>query len=400
MITPKADVAEQPGKTLRCLAGDLSAIFNIDGKHLDRYNARRPEVMQSLCDQLLLHDEIRIPTQDYLTAAGLVEAIGEQNLMELLESQKLRFARLRGAFGYLRGTGPDGRLIAFDNPDGRVASSAPIDRAIAAGLKTIEGKYRELKRLPELLVAASDELEMGQVVDATHRDAYADLMQTSLWRESYQWPNPDLLALPGVEEMQVRVIGPGLNIATDVVSCCLALGLINIELHLANLFDCTSTTTAMPVGDSIRFKLNKLTGGEQSTDRLWTFLDVTGVPDLSTPFLADKTHISKFIKLTDGRDAQAFRQWFHQNVDLTEKELIKAYIDALHDTPWIQQTGGRVLRMAASLGLGAFGLGWVVDAAASALDNFVVDKYARRRGAKFFIGQLRDFHGKLPAQKK
>lgn len=394
-------IPEKPLKTLRCLAGDLSAVFNIDGKHLDRYNARRPEVMQSLCDQLLLHDEVRIPTQDYLTAAGLIEAIGERNLIDLLESQKLRFVRLRGAFGYVRGTGPDGRLVAFNELAGRLASSAPIDRSIAAGLRVIEGKYRETKLLPAMLAAASDELEMAEVVDATHRDAYTDLMQTSHWNESYRLANPDLLALPGLKDMQFRVIGPGTNIQTNAVDCCLALGLINIELHLAQRFDCTSTTTAMPVGDSIDFKLNRMTGGDvQNSERLWSFLDVAGVPDVSTPLLADAAHISKFIKLTDGRDAHAFRQWFHQNAELSEKDLVKAYIDALHDTPWIQSGKGRALRMAASMGLGAIGLGWAIDAAASVLDNFVVDKYARRKGAKFFIGQLRDFHGKLPSALK
>lgn len=53
------------------------------------------------------------------------------------------------------------------------------------------------------------------------------------------------------------------------------------------------------------------------------------------------------------------------------------------------------MRMAVSLGLGAFGFGWIADATASVVDNFVVDKFVRGRGAKYFIEQLRNFSGRI-----
>jgi hypothetical protein len=122
---------------------------------------------------------------------------------------------------------------------------------------------------------------------------------------------------------------------------------------------------------------------------------VAGVPDISGPLLADKEEITKFLKLTRSRHAEVFRQWFHENAHLTEKDILKEYIDVLHQTPWIQGTSGRALRIVASLGLGALGLGWIVDAAASTIDHFVVDKFARGRGAKFFIEDLRKFSGRI-----
>jgi len=92
----------------KVLSGDLSATFNIDGRHLNRYLGRKTSIAKSLCDYLLLHDQILIPTQDYLTAAGLVRILGEHNVISLLEEGRLSFIRLRGAYGYVRGTGPDG----------------------------------------------------------------------------------------------------------------------------------------------------------------------------------------------------------------------------------------------------------------------------------------------------
>jgi hypothetical protein len=171
---------------------------------------------------------------------------------------------------------------------------------------------------------------------------------------------------------------------------------MNIELWLAREFDCISGMTGSPIGDCISLKLDRLVGEQASHQRLWDFLDIAGVPDVSKPLLDDQEEMAKFIDLTTTRDADAFRQWFHKNTELAEKELIKSYVDILHGTPWIQRPGGRVLRMVSSLGLGTLGLGFLVDATASMMDNFVLDKYARGKGAKFFIESLRKFNGRLP----
>ena len=380
-------------KMLKVLAGNLSATFNIDGLHLDRYVARQLTVVQSICDQLLLHDRILIPIQDYVTMAGLVRILGERNLLTLLAEERLAFVRMRGFFGYTQGTGPDGRLIGMVSPN--IANSVPALQSIEAALSLIQGEYAETKWLKNSVYACTTELELGTVVDAIHKDAYADLSQSSLWKPEYELANPDLLALPGMAKMQVRVIGPGTDVANDVVDACLALGLMNVELYLAKQFDCVSSASAAPIGDCISLKMPRLTGAQLREGQLWEFLDVTGVPDVAAPLLANRDEMAKFIKLTRGRDAEAFRRWFHENKNLSDKDLLKAYMDVLHDTPWVQGKTGKVLRMAASLGLGAVGFGLIADAATSVIDNFVVDKFVRARGAKFFIDDLRKFTGRL-----
>jgi len=382
--------------TLKVLDGRLSATFNIDGKHYQRYLNRRAAVVSALCDQLLLHDEIFVPTQDYFTAAALVRILGADNLIALLEEERIRFIRLRGFFGYVRGTAPEGRLVAMNSPGKLV--TAPLDQAIEKSLAAVQQQKNDHRRLIDLLLARSTQLELATVVDAIHRDAYADLSQASLWKDDYRLSNPDLIALPGVEEMGVRVLGPSSDISNNVVDACLALGLMNIELYLAKEFQCDSVSTGSPIGDCISLKLPRLLGeGGNSIDpqRLWSFLEVAGVPDISGALASDPTRLKDYMKLTRGRDAVAFRNWFHGKADLSEKELVKAYIEVLRETPWIQTGGGKVLRMIASLGLGAFGLGLAVDAAASTIDSFVVDEYVRGRGAKFFVERLAKFSGRL-----
>src|SRR5438046_3067644 len=73
-------------------------------------------------------------------------------------------------------------------------------------------------------------------------------------------------------------------------------------------------------GDCISLKVPRLMGRDPGHEGLWNFLDVAGVPDISGPLLADKEEMANFVKLTCGSDAEAFREWFHENAHLTEKE--------------------------------------------------------------------------------
>ena len=210
---------------LKVLAGDLSATFNLDGGHLNRYLRRQPTIIRSLCDQLLLHDQILIPTNDYLTAAGLICLLGEHNVISLLERDRLRFVRLQGVLGYMRGKGADGSLMTFSDPDQLRPQDSPIENSVMAALTNIRGQYTEEKKLFRLLVERSQNLQTSSLVDSIRLDAYADLQQTALWNESYRYSNPALLALPGVKPMTVKVLGPGIKVSRNMVDSLLALAL-------------------------------------------------------------------------------------------------------------------------------------------------------------------------------
>jgi len=279
----------------------------------------------------------------------------------------------------------------MQDPTGQKPFSAPIEQSIESGLNAIGVTYFDYKKLRDALFAASSELDYQEAVDATHRDAYADLSKTSLWKEEYRFTNPDLVALPGMKEMEVRVIGPNTDVSNNVIDCCLALGLMNIELWLMKQFDCVSCATGSPLGDCISLKMSRLNTDQIPRDKLWSFLDIAGVPDLAKQVRHDATLFAHFIKLSSSRDAEAFRRWFHENSQLPEREIAKAYIEVLQHLPLVQTTTGRAVRMAISLGLSAIGLGWAVDAGASAIDNFVIDKLVRGRGARFFIEKLKTF---------
>ncbi len=233
----------------KTLSTRLTALFNPDGGHLYRYLQRRPIITESLCEDLILHDQVLVPTQDFLTACGLILILGENNFIELLERDKLKFVRTRGIFGFVRGTGPDGGLAIFSDPNNQRPEDAPLEKSVNAGLKVIEERIKEKEKLHDTIVGNSFSIEWSAILESVRRESITDLKHTGLWKPAYEFTNPDLLALPGMEKMQVRVIGPGHDPRRNITDALLALVLYNSELYLAERFGCQNTSPFFPIGD-------------------------------------------------------------------------------------------------------------------------------------------------------
>ncbi len=383
---------------LKVLAGDLSATFNLDGLHGQRYVARRAVVAQSLCEQLILHDQVVIPTSDYLTAAGLVALFGERAVISLLESGQLKFIRLRGLFGYVRGEKADGSIASFGDPEGKRPQDSPIESSIAAGLEALQMSLLETEKLSKLLAENSHQMELSQVLSAVRDSAYSDLRKTRLWHDRYAFHRPGLLKLPGMKKMEVRVLGPDTNVTEDPVDALLALTLTNIELYLSQQFGCDSMSTGSPIGDCIDIKCSNLHRDHPARTRLWSFLEIADVPNLAAVTLADPAKFTDLLSLTNSRNANSFRQWFHQTAALSEKEVFTRYVDLLHDVPWAQTAPIKTLRYAITEMLDY--IEPVLGKAAGFADAFLVDRLLKGNSAKYFVEDLRGFSGKIGIRRR
>ena len=167
---------------------------------------------------------------------------------------------------------------------------------------------------------------------------------------------------------------------------------MNIELYLSETLGCASASTGSPIGDSISLKLPRLDREHPARSELWSFLEFAGVPDPSKLLMADMNRMAGLLKCTHSADAKEFRKWFHSNANLSEKEIVQAYIDLLHQVPWIQRAPARALRFAITTAAGVLP---VLGSAASVVDTFVVEKILSGRSPKFFIENLRKFSGQI-----
>jgi len=376
----------------KTLSTRLAALFNPDGGHLHRYLQRKPTITKSLCEDLILHDQVLVPTQDFLTACGLILLLGENNFIELLERDKLKFVRTPGVLGFVRGTGLDGGLAVFSDPNNQRPQDAPLEQSVDAGLSVIEDRIKEKRKLHDRIVESCSSIEWAAILEAVRRESITDLKHTALWKPEYELTNPDLLALPGMEEMQVRVIGPGHDPIRNVVDTFLALVLYNSELYLAEGYDCQNTSPFFPIGDLLDRKGRRLANDDRGAGKLWTLLEINGIPDLSSIDFAQGSTFSDLLKVCSSKNAETFRCWFQEKQNLSEKEVLAEYVGLLKQISWIERLPAKVLRFAVTTGFGFVpGLGHAV----SIFDTFVVDRLFRRRSPKFFIDDLTKVSGNL-----
>lgn len=382
---------------LKVLAGDLSATFNIDGQHGQRYLARKDAIAQSLCEQLMLHDQVIIPTSDYLTAAALIELLGETAVIQLLEADQLKFIRLRELFGYIQGDGKVGSLGVFGDPNKRRQQDSPIEESIYAGLSTVKPSVKESEKLAKLIAINSYPMEMSQVVSTIRDSTFADFRHSPLWRDRYAGKEPGTFRLPGSNKNTVTMLGPPTDPTTKPIDALLALTLSNIELYLSNQFSCVSMSTGSPVGDCLDLKSNQGKKDHPGRHHLWSFLEVASVPNLAAVTLADKSKFADILKLTHSRNAKVFKEWFHQNATLTDTEIKARYVDLLHEVPWAQTAPIKAIRFAVTnlLDLKFPALGKVTGT----LDSLLLDKILKGNSAKYFVDDLRTFSGKIGIKK-
>jgi hypothetical protein len=147
------------------------------------------------------------------------------------------------------------------------------------------------------------------------------------------------------------------------------------------------------VGDCIELKLSHLKHNHPARERLWSFLEVTNVPNLAAVTLSDPSKFSDLLKLTQNRNAKTFREWFHQTAPLSEKEVYARYIDLLHEVPWAQTAPVKALRFAISTGLDIADP--VLGKVAGVVDAFLLDRLLQGKSAKYFVEDLRTFSGKI-----
>jgi len=380
----------------KILSGHLSATFNIDGQHLERFLARKEIIIKSLFEELVLHNQVIIPTQDYLTACGLTLLLGERNLISLLESNSIRFLRLRGCFGYVRGIEKDGGLVVFMDPKQKRPQDSSIEESIEAGLSAIKSQISEKEKLKKLFEKQSDPLEISEVISQIKRDSYNDLKKSVLWREEYNYSDKDLLlALPGVKKMQVKVLGPNTDIENNIVDMLLALTLFNMELYLASRFECSSLETNSPLGSLIELKASRLLNQlnqSKMINNMWKLFEINNIPDLSRICDSDCITFSNFLKIIKSQNANDFRKWFHNNKDNDECVIIKEYVSLLKSIPKIQSFPLKTLRFVITSGLGLL---HPVGSVASFLDTFIIKKVLKGKSPKFFIDDLENFTKKI-----
>jgi len=382
-------VPEEPAWPPKRLAADLWAVFNF-GNPNDRYQKflkrGRPPIKQ-LIESFLLHPEVLVPTEDYLSLSVLVGTLGERAVIEMLDSGRLKFVRLRGSLAYI-GNGGGIQFYEIGDPDKPSPHCAPVNEAIAWALGGLNVPVKD-PALAKLAVRATREVAGTDISDAIRHETYMDVLNSPYLRNRFAIRNTNMERLAGIGPKGVRIYGgPDEPSSGDEIDTVLALGMVNVELRLADVVGASDVATASPVGQMLKAKVER-TAGREIADSFGELREIADIPDVGEAVLGQHVTVAEVLTLAASRDGAAFQDWFHKNCRTDALTTAREYARVLKEVPRVQAVPTKILRFLLTTAAGLIpGLGLVMGPAASGIDSFVLDRIARGSSPKYFIERL------------
>ncbi|MFA5168015.1 MAG: hypothetical protein WC530_05745 [Candidatus Omnitrophota bacterium] len=382
--------------------GDMWAYFNLDnpGRRYQAFVQNGHQRFSKFIDSLLLYDKAIIPTQDYVSLTALVGVLGEKTVIDLLESGDIKFARLKGAFGYIgNGGGIQSFVISKDEKHGlKLQPFGDETDAVPWALEILSPKPREIKLITKLVTKNVQTIEATTIAESIRHETYTDILNSPYLRNRFAIRNTHMDRLQGINPNQVRMCGgpDSPNTLGDEIDIVMEICSSNLELNLAQRTGCKDLSTTFKTGHFLKGKAERAPN-LKSVSSFLRLVEVGGVPDPSSYLLKlsqgdRQKRLAQLLKLKRSGKGKKFREWFHGNHDQNPDVIVQKYIEALGKIPWISSVPAKIMRFILTGGVGlaiAGPTGAAVGMAVGAADSFFLDDWLKGFSPKIFIDDLR-----------
>lgn len=372
-------------------AGDMWPIWNFGdpNKRYQSFLSTAKPSFQNFIDNIILYDEIVVPTDDFLSLAALVGVLGVQPVINLFDAGVVRMVRTREALGY---TGNGGGLISFgingSDQIPRIAFADPAQTIEWAldGLNSV--RKIEIIHLTERVLNGLQETSFEKEFQSFRKETYSDVMGSKYLRDKFEL-NGNLSNLTAIESAGVRIYGGVVDAQNpdDQISSLLKIAHTNLEMRLANLSGCSDISTRNPIGHVLMGKQERRRHSIQCG--AFEIKELAGVPDLGTQILQRPQDLNKLLELRSSKSGIAFRKWFHEIGADIEGNFTKAYVELLQEKHVLQSSFARTMRLIITGG-------WalvepVSGTTATVVDNFILNRFLDKKSPKFFLNNLKQF---------
>lgn len=360
-------------------------------------NACRAE----LGPQLLLYDQVVIPTTDFGILPILVAWLGMPVLLEAFECRSLKFARYASCLGY---AGNGNALSAFIVQRLGTLKFEWWQKAIWGSTQDALGEQlqnslpaiasTERNKLYDLTLQQTQDFSLSNddFMRSIATESYRDVMRTpelltemQKHYESQSHPEGvDLRWLPEVRADQLRVAG--IKAVRDPVDLLLRVGELNFQIRMATEFGEADLYTAEQTAPILKSKLQRSIPSNEVLDGFAKLLKLTSTPNVEAGIASGDITFSEVWAARSSKNGVAFRDWLRASHFTDAEDLAKAYIATMEDVPTVSSLPIKTLRFIATTA--ADGLLGVVT---SAIDSFFVEKWLGGYTPRLFIDEMRRF---------
>lgn len=375
-------------------ASNMWAVFNFDDTN-KRYQLLHKNVnnLKIFLENILLHDTIYIPTQDFLSLVYLIDVLGDQNVIELLTAEHIKFIRLKGALGYY-GNGSGIQPIHVKKPDKKTPAHfcAPIDETLKWALGGLYKSYDPI--IEKKVLETTLELASKNIVSEIKETTYTDILSTNYLRNIFAIRNKDLNHLHGIDPNQVKIYG-GKDFSEwkgSEVDLTLLLAHINLEIYLMKVSNCKDISSYNPIANIFQAKVNKYYKENLSHQSFLVLKEIENIPDIGEFILLDTNNLKNLLKLKKSKSGTDFRYWFHNNIHNESKSITIEYCKLLKEISIINKMPAKIIRfLITSLSSLIPIAGSIISPTFGIIDTFFLEKIsANKKSPIIFFNSIKD----------
>lgn len=354
-----------------------------------------------LADYLLMYDQIVIPTGNLQILSVLRFMLGDDILLELLETRIIVLTRFDQWFGYIGTAG----VIFFKVGDGPENMRAvpnlvtshflPLDQAIDAAFITmnppstleIRSKYKTL------LLDRTTQLATESLLEGVRAEAYRDIQDSPYLQTMLSIRNGgrSIDNLRGSKADTVTVFNPHVppeKNDSPEIRAVLRVVFENFLLGVGSKAEVSELTGDASTLSILQAKGQRLGYSPHGRSAFAQIQQVSGVPDLGLAFASKQLNARQIVDLRQSKHAQAFRDWLAAgNPASTAQDTLQRYVESVGKPSLVESLPAKLLRFATTTAWGT--LEPVSGGVVAAADSFLLSKWFPGRSPRLFMRQAK-----------
>lgn len=360
-----------------------------------------PAYWARLADYLLMYDQIVIPTGNLQILSVLRFMLGDDLLLELLETRTIVLVRFDQWFGYVgtagviffkAGDGPENKRAVPNLATSHFLSlDAAIDTAFIAmnPPSSLETRHR----YKTLLLDRTAQLATESLLEGVRAEAYRDIKESPYLQALLSIRNGgrSIENLAGSKEDTVTVFNPHVPPEKNdhpEIRAVLSVVFENFLIGVAGKAEVDELTGDGSTLSILQAKGQRLGYSPHGRSAFAQIQQVSGVPDLGQAFASKQLSARQIVDLRQSRHAQSFRDWLAAgNPSSTAEDTLRSYVESVGKPSLVESLPVKFLRFATTTTWGA--MEPVSGGIVAAADSFLLSKWFPAKSPRLFMRQAK-----------
>lgn len=358
--------------------------------------ANNPDNKANFATDLLLYEQVIIPTHDFGIIPILIDWLGIETFLDALDTNTLSFLHRYGLLGYA-GNGNGVNTFGIQKEEDftwwQQALFGEKEIALEAQLANACSFITPSERnnLIDKISAKTKKVEYQNdfFIKNVANESYLDILGSEELRKFVIQltgkPTVDLTRLVEPNKLKAPRNDGLIRDAADLV---LQIAEINFQIIMSTQSE--GADIATPEGSELILK-NKLTrAGINKTyiEGFSSLLDLNRIPNINRAISKGLITISDIWEIREKNTSKEFRGWLRRANPKNAREMERLYVESLDRKSLIESLPLKALRFVITTAVGAAEP--ISGSCIGAVDSFFVDKWLKGFSPKLFIDQFRN----------